>query len=142
MRAKSERGISLYLEWVLLLFLAGLLSALLFVVSWFVTEQQIDRYYENRNMVQNYNQKYISKLQKYVTKQGISSEELQRLDEWVSHNRLIYIQIRKDGKWVYCSDFSMDEIQFEGHDFSPYPSDSYYDIELSDGTVQVFIMGM
>lgn len=55
---------------------------------------------------------------------------------------MIYLQIRKDDKWVYCSDFSMDEIQSEAYDFSPYPSDSYYDIELSDGTVQVFIMGM
>ncbi len=142
MKAKSERSISLYLEWFLLLFLAGILSVLFFVVSWFVIEQQIDRYYVNRNIVQNYNEKYISKLQKYVTKQGISLEELQRLDEWIIHNRMIYLQIRKDDKWVYCSDFSMDEIQSEAYDFSPYPSDSYYDIELSDGTVQVFIMGM
>lgn len=142
MKAKSERSISLYLEWFLLLFLAGILSVLFFVVSWFVIEQQIDRYYVNRNIVQNYNEKYISKLQKYVTKQGISLEELQRLDEWIIHNRMIYLQIRKDDKWVYCSDFSMDEIQSEAYDFSTYPSDSYYDIELSDGTVQVFIMGM
>lgn len=142
MKVKSERGISLYLEWVLLLFLAGIFSVLFFVASWFVIEQQIDKYYENRNIVQNYNKKYISKLQKYVTIHGISSDELQRLDEWISHNRLIYIQVRKDGKWVYSSDFSMDEIQSEEYDFLPYPSDSYYDIELYDGTVQVYIMGM
>ncbi|MCI8299880.1 MAG: HAMP domain-containing histidine kinase [Lachnospiraceae bacterium] len=142
MKVKSERSISLYLEWFLLLFFSGLLSVLFFVVSSFVIEQQIDRYYENRNIVQKHNEKYISKLQRYVSRQRISSEELQRLDEWISHNRLIYIQIRKDGKWVYFSDFSMDEIQSEEYDFSPYPSDSYYDIELSDGTVQVFIMGM
>ncbi|MEY8392317.1 sensor histidine kinase [Lachnospiraceae bacterium] len=142
MKAKSKRGVSLYLEWFLLLFFAGILSILFFIISEFVIEQQIDRYYENRNIVKSYNDKYITKLQKYVIRQGISSEELQRLDEWISHNRLIYLQIRKDGKWVYVSDFGMDEIQSEDDDFSLYPSDSYYDIELSDGTVQVFIMGM
>ena len=36
----------------------------------------------------------------------------------------------------------MDEEQADGYDFPSYPLDSYYDIELRDGTVQVFIMGM
>ena len=142
MKAKSEKVISLYLEWFLLLFFSGILSVLFFVVSSFVAEQQIERHYENRTIVQKHNEKYISKLQRYVSRQGISSEELQRLDEWISHNKLIYIQIRKDGKWVYFSDVSMDEIQSEEYDVSLYPPDSCYDMELSDGTVQVFIMGM
>lgn len=142
MKAKSEGCTSLYLEWFLLLFFAGMLSILFFVASGFVMEQQIDRYHENRNIVQDYNEKYISKLQKYIIEQGISSKELQKLDKWISHNRMIYIQIRKDGKWVYSSDFGMDEIQSEDYNVSPYPSDNYYDIKLSDGTVQVFIMGM
>lgn len=126
MKAKSEGCTSLYLEWFLLLFFAGMLSILFFVASGFVMEQQIDRYHENRNIVQDYNEKYISKLQKYIIEQGISSKELQKLDKWISHNRMIYIQIRKDGKWVYSSDFGMDEIQSEDYNVSPYPSDNYY----------------
>lgn len=142
MKAKSERGTSLYLEWFLLLFLAGILSVLFFVVSRFVIEQQIDRYHENRNIVQTYNEKYISKLQNYITNQRISSDELQKLDEWIRRNRQIYIQIKKDDKWIYFSDFGLDDVQPEDYDISPYLSDRYYDIELSDGTVQVLIMGM
>lgn len=142
MKAKNERGISLYLEWFLLLFLAGILSILFFVASDFVTGQQIDRRHGNRDFVQSCNEKYIAKLQKYITEQGVSSKELQKLDEWISRNRLVYIQIRKDGRWVYFSDYNMDEMQSEDYDFLPYPSDSCHDIELSDGTVQVYIMGM
>lgn len=142
MKAKSEKRVSLYLELFLLLFLAGTISLLFFVGSRFVAEQQIDRYYQNRNTVQKYNEKYISQIQDYITEQGISTKDLWRLDEWMNNNRYIYIQIKKGDDWIYSSDFAMDEEQADDYDFPNYPSDSYYDIELSDGTVQVFIMGM
>ncbi len=142
MKVKSEKRMSLYLELFLLLFLAGMLSLLFFVGSRFVIEQQIDRYYQNRNSVQKYNEKYISLLQNYITEQGISTIDLWKLDEWMNNHRLIYIQIKKDDEWIYSSDFAMDEEQANDYDFPSYPSDSYYDIELGDETVQVFIIGM
>lgn len=142
MKGKGERRIPLYLEWSLLLFLAGILSVLFFVVSAFVIEQQIDKHYENEELVQRYNERYISKLQDYITEQQISSAELYRLDEWIDRNKMIYIQVRKDDKWVYFSDFSIDEIQSQFYAVSLYPLDHYYDVELTDGAVQVFIMGM
>ena len=58
MKVKSEKRVSLYLELFLLLFLAGAVSLLFFVGSRFVIEQQIDRYHQNKNIVQKYNEKY------------------------------------------------------------------------------------
>lgn len=133
---------SLYLELFLLLFLAGIISLLFFVGSRFVAEQQIDKYHQDKNIVQKYNEKYISQIQTYIVEQGISTKDLWKLDEWMKDNRLIYIQIKKGNEWIYSSDFAMDEEQADNYDFPPYLSDSYYNIELSDGTVQVFIMGM
>ena len=94
MKVKSEKRVSLYLELFLLLFLAGEVSLLFFVGSRFVIEQQIDRYHQNKNIVQKYNEKYISQIQDYITAQGISTKDLWRLNEWMNNNRLIYIQIK------------------------------------------------
>lgn len=142
MKGKSDVGISLYMEWVLLMFLAGIVSLLFFWGSRILVEQQIDMYYQSRNMVQSYNEKYISELQEYIQNRGISSKDIHRLDEWMNDNRLVYIQIEKNSKWIYSSDHSMDEPRSDEYDFPVYPKDSYYDIDLKDGTVQVFIMGM
>ncbi len=142
MRVKSEKRLSLYLELFLLLFLAGMVSLLFFVGCRFVAEQQIDRYQRNENIVQKNNEKYISQIQEYITEQDISAKDLWKLNEWMKNNRIIYIQIKKGDEWIYSSDFTIDEEQVDDYDFPSYILDSYYDIELSDGPVQVFIMGM
>lgn len=100
MKAKSEKRVSLYLELFLLLSLAGTISLLFFVGSRFVIEQQIDRYHQDKNIVQKYNEKYISQIKDYITAQGISTKDIWRLDEWINNNRLIYIQIKKGGRMV------------------------------------------
>lgn len=142
MRKVSEKRVSLYLECFLLLFIAGMVSMLFFVVSMFVVEQQIDIHHRSHNLTQYYNERYISQIQEYITQHDISSKDLEKLDEWVDNHRLIYLQARKDDKWIYSSDFDMDEMQSDDYDFPVYPADSYYDVRLSDGTVQMFIMGM
>lgn len=130
------------MECFLLLFLAGMVSLLFFEGSILIIEQQINIHYESKNLTQHYNDKYISQIQKYITQQNISSKDLDRLDEWVNDNRLIYIQIKNDNKLIYSSDFDMDGTQSYDYDFPMFPADSYYDIQLSDDTVQIFIMGM
>lgn len=142
MKAVNEKKSSLYLECFLLLFLAGMVSLLFFMSSMFVIEQQMEKHYRNRNLTQRYNEKYVLQIQNYITEQGISSKDLRKLDAWINDNRLIYIQIEKDNEWIYSSDLDMDEIQSNEYDFPKYPSDSYYNVQLSDGTVRMFIMGM
>ncbi len=130
------------MEWFTLILLAGMVSLLFFVGSRFLFEQIIEKYHQSRNTVETYNDKYISQLQKYIKSQGISSKDLYKLDEWINDNRLIYIQIKRNNEWIYSSDHYMDETQSDEYDFPIYSEDSYYDIDLVDGTVQVFIMGM
>lgn len=104
-------------------------------------EQKIEVYYRNRNIVQTFNGKYVKELQEYIHQHHISSENLEELDDWLDDHRQLYLQIRKDGGWIYTSDYSMDGAQAEMYDMPEYPGDNYYDIELMDGAAQVFIMG-
>lgn len=125
-----------------MILLAGMFSLLFFLGGKFLLEQQIDRNRRSRNIVETHNEKYILQLQEYIEEQGISSEDLYRLDDWMDENRLIYIQIKKNGEWIYSSDYYMDEEQSNEYDLPVCQEDSFFDIDLKDGTVQVFIMGM
>ena len=131
------------MECFLWLIMAGMASILFFLCAELMIEQQIDDHYMRRNVTRNYNEKYIEELQNFITRQHVSSKNLEVLDEWVNDNRLVYIQIKKDDKWIYSSDYGMDEeAQPDDYDIPVYPADSYYDVELNDGTVKIFIMGM
>lgn len=142
MKAGSEKKNSLYLECFFLLFFAGIVSLLFFAGSMFVIEQQLEKHYRDRKLTQFYNEKYILQIQNYITDRGISSKDLWKLDAWINDNRMIYIQIQKDNEWIYFSDIEMDEAQSDAYDVPVHSSDGYYDIQLSDGAVRVFIMGM
>lgn len=142
MKGKNEKSSSLYLEWFLLLVLAGAVSLLFFAGSRLLIEQMIDSYQENPNLVQRNNEKYIAKLQNYVTEQNLSSGDSEKLDTWISNNKLIYLQIKKDGKWVYFSDIDIDEVEWEAYELDTYPQQRSYTVSFSDGEAQVFIIGM
>ena len=130
------------MEWILLLFVAGAVSLLFFMSGRFVTEEWIDRYYAEPSVTRRHDKKYISRLQKYITENEISSEEIGKLDDWIDDNWFIYMQVKKEDKWIYFSYDGMDEQEIDEHDLYMFPEGSYYDVELADGTVQVFILGM
>lgn len=142
MRGKNEKSSSLYLEWFLLLVLAGAVSLLFFVGSRFLIEQMIDRYQENPDLVQRNNEKYIAKLQRYVTEQKLSSKDSEKLDTWINNNRLIYLQIKKGSEWIYFSDIDIDEADWEAYEPYAYPQQRSYTVSFSDGEAHVFIIGM
>lgn len=125
-----------------MLVLAGAVSLLFFVGSRFLIEQMIDSYQDNPDLVQRNNEKYIEKLQKYVTEQKLSSRDSKKLDAWINNNRLIYLQIKKGSEWVYFSDIDIDEADWEAYELGVYPQQRSYTVSFSDGDTQVFIIGM
>lgn len=132
----------MYLEWCLLLVLAGTVSLLFFVGNRLLIEQMIESYQENPDLIQHNNEKYIAKLQKYVTEQKLSSMDAKKLDTWIKNNRLIYLQIKKGSEWIYFSDIDIDEADWEAYELGAYPQQRSYTVTFSDGDVQVFIIGM
>lgn len=142
MRVKGKKRISLYLEVAIMSFLAGAVSLLFFAGVGMLIERKIDGYYENRETTRSYNEKYIAKLQRFITEEGVSAEDYDKLDKWAGDNRLVYIEIMKDNKWIYPSEFNMDEVENEENGSLSDSRDSVYNVEFSDGTAQVFIMGM
>lgn len=141
MKAKSEKKLSLYLEVAFMSLLAGVVSLLFFMGTGLMIEQQTEKHYENREVTRAYNEKYIAKLQKFVAQQGVCTKDFDKLDEWINDNRLVYIEIIKDNKWVYPPEFYTDEMDEEDYEYLSDSRDSCYDVEFSDGTAQVFIMG-
>lgn len=142
MRGNGKKGCSLYLEWFLLLLLAGAVSLLFFVASRILIEQMIDSYQENRDLLRRKNEQYIASLQGYVTTHGLSSRDSEKLDTWIHDNRQIYLQIKKGSEWVYFSDVDIVEVEWEAYDMGTYPQQRSYTVVFSDGEAQVSIIGM
>lgn len=142
MRGNDKKSSSLYLEWFLLLLLAGAVSLLFFVGSRMLIEQMIDSYQEKRGLLQRKNQQYIADLQQYVTQHNLSSKDSEKLDTWIRDNRQIYLQIRKDSEWTYFSNMDINDAEWETYDQGTYLRQHSYTVVFSDGEAQVFIIGM
>ncbi len=72
-------------------FLRQAQSACCFFMSGrFVMEEWIYRCYTDRNMTRSYDEKYILKLQKCISENGIFTKEIRKLDDWTEDNRNIY----------------------------------------------------
>lgn len=144
MKGKTEKGMSLYLEWLLLLFLSAVISVLFFVCSLFVLEEQITKYHENREVIQKHNRKYIAKLQDYVIKEDVSTADSGKLDQWAENNWIVSFEIRKGDEWVYSSDDGAEaqEAEYEEEVPAGYSLHYYYQVEFSDGAAQVYVTGL
>ena len=90
MKERGKKRNSLYVEWIWLLFAAGAVSLLFFMSGRFVMEEWIYRCYTDRNMTRSYDEKYILKLQKCISENGIFTKEIRKLDDWTEDNRNIY----------------------------------------------------
>lgn len=133
------------MEWLLLLFLSGIVSLLFFVCSWLVVEEQIARYHEKREVIQKYNLKYIEKLQDYVKSEDVVSTDHVKLDQWAQDNGIVSIGVKKGEKWVYFSDFDVgaeEEDWEEEYGITGYSLNYYYEVEFSDGMAEVYITGI
>ena len=91
----SKRN-SIYFQLLRQLILSAVISAVVFAGLDFAVSYLIGRYFENPFYVENQNEKYAGKLQKYVTREGLSTKDAEALSRWVKKQNILYVQIYKD----------------------------------------------
>ena len=91
--------------------------------------------------MENQNEKYAGKLQKYVTREGLSTKDAEALSRWVKKQNILYVQIYKDSILVFDSAYPEEDIWEEEIMSRDYELDYHSQVEFSDGTGEVFIMG-
>lgn len=104
-------------------------------------EYLINHYLESSDFVAKANNKRIENLQKYVTGNQISTDDFDKLTQWVKKQRVIYIQIYKGHTLLYDSNYpDVSAETYEADDY--YAWESVYQVEFEDGEADVVINGL
>ena len=122
--------------------LISLLAAIVtFIIFCVIGNTCLDHTVYGSRFSEKMSDRQFRRLQDYVTQESISSDSLNRLNAWCSHENGIYLTLYKDGLLIYESTTSRDRSP-DPDGFDPVFEDAEHEfgLALSDGVqVQVFL---
>lgn len=132
---------SLYFELIRLLLAAAVISFLFFMVLNQAGESILASYFYESDYVQKASEHSIKNLQEYVTVNNVSSNDSEKLTRWVNEQKIVAISVYKDELLTYDSLYPDEEVETAAIEGGYYEWESYYTVEFSDGTADVFLYG-
>ncbi|MDO4307807.1 MAG: HAMP domain-containing sensor histidine kinase [Eubacteriales bacterium] len=140
MRRDTNKRSSIYLRLLKLLVAAFLISGAVFTLLYGMGECLVDDYYSNSDYIEKKNEKYIGKLQEYVRKNRLSTENAEELTEWVKKQRVLSVQVYKNNHLTYDSDYP-DQEWGASSEQGYYEWESCYEVQFADGAADIVISG-
>ncbi|HIV13774.1 MAG TPA: HAMP domain-containing histidine kinase [Candidatus Pullilachnospira stercoravium] len=140
MRAMNRRN-SIYVQLLRLLIVSAVAAVAIFVLMDLISTRLIGVYFENNNYEERHNQAYMTKLQNYIDQNHLSSRDAQELNDWVKSQKILYVQIYKDGIRVFDSAYPNEEIWEAEIEATDQEWETIYTLTFSDGTAQVSVVG-
>ncbi len=132
---------SIYVQLLRLLLLAAAVAFVCFQSLRFAGEYLLEYYLENSTYVEKQNNIYLARLQQFITNHELSSEDISTINKWIQRQRLIYVRIYDGDYLIYDSDYPNADISSVEVTAGNYSWESYYDLKLSDKTMEVMISG-
>ena len=90
--------------------------------------------YESSEYDKKKDAQYVKKLQAYITENQVSTDNLDKVREWVRHNSIVTIRIYYDDILIYDSEYSDEELREENISADFYDWNDYYDLLFVNGT--------
>lgn len=140
MRATNKRD-SIYFQLLMLLIISAVLSVILFVFLETTGTKLMDRFYDSEYGNRK-NKAYVKELQKYVKEEYLSYRDTDKISSWVKKQKIIYVQIYKDGVKVFDSVYPDQEEWGETIDDDAYLLERFYFVEFAEGVTSVSITGV
>lgn len=139
MRATNKKD-SIYFQLLMLLIISAVLSVILFVFLETTGTKLVDRFYDSEYGDRK-NRAYVKELQKYVKEEYLSYRDTDKISSWVKKQKIIYVQIYKDGVKVFDSYYPDQEEWGETIDDDAYLLERFYFVEFAEGVASVSITG-
>ena len=117
---------SIYFQLFQLLILAALVSGLFFLVTNWAGDSLLNWFYISSNYEEKKNGEYIGKLQEYVSQNQLSTEDTKELTEWVRRQRVVALQLYKNGILMYDSEYPDQDMEAEQIEAGDYEWTVYY----------------
>ena len=135
-RISNKISGSLRLQLFCAVLLSLLLAFVVFAATFFLGNILLDRTIYGQYFAKGMAEQQFAKLQEYVKEEGISLDNLQRLNIWCSRSEKVYLTLYKDDMLIYESS-SFGKIAGHGYaqKFDPdlEDEDSEYTLVLQDG---------
>lgn len=132
---------SLYFELIRLLLVSATVSLLFFFILNRAGENLLTFYFYESDYVQKASDHSIKNLQEYVTENHVSSNDSEKLTKWVNEQKIVAISVYKEELLTYDSLYPDEEVENAAIEGGYYEWESYYTVEFSDGTADVFLYG-
>ena len=133
-------GSSLSARFARALAIAALCGVVLFAVLQSLGSAVIDCYVENSDYLEKCANERTESFQKFVDTHELASTDTAQLFEWCKQQPPLLMEVFHNGRLVFNSSYSGDENLFDMDiEARYYDWYSYYTIEFSDGTAELFI---
>ncbi len=93
---------------MLIIILGFLLAVGTYFVARFLSNRYIENYYTTEAAKTDREIAYLRDLQNYVTGNGISSDDTEKITDWANENKYVYFLIYKDNEIFFSSDMIPD----------------------------------
>lgn len=134
-----NKGNSIYVQLLRLLIVSAVISALLFRALDLAGMYFLDKSLYNVEYQEKKDRHYIEELQNYIDREDLSTDDTSVISEWVREQKILSIDIYKDGILIFNSDYPDQEVWEEEIALSDY--EVSYEVEFADGMTQVIILG-
>lgn len=131
------------MQFLRLLTVAAVASALLFAGLDFLGESAVARYYKSEGYLLREEQKhsqYIDDLQEFISENSLSSSDREELSEWVTDQKMVAIRIYMDDKLIFDSVYPEKEKQSVSALSAEENGETYYTLDFADGSARASII--
>ncbi len=142
MTHKIYKRNSLYVQLLKLLVVSVAIAIAAFFVFNSISNYLIENYLENSDYIEDKNQQNIGKLQQYINKNSISTDDTTMLDIWVKEQKIVNIRVYDNEGQVYDSEYPDQNVLKKSISFDDYEWESYYKVKFADGSAEVVITGL
>lgn len=141
MTQETSKRNSIYTQLLKLLLISVFTAIIAFFIMDISSELLIGNYLIKTDYIGRKEKEYIGKLQEYIDQENLSSRDATELRTWVKEQKMVSIIIYKDKIRVFDSSYPGQDIWEEQIVADYYDWEDYYEVDFSDGTAQVSIMG-
>ena len=125
-------------QFIRMILLAGLESALLLAFSQVVLSHGLRYWFSRPETQSNATQKQVQELQEYVTENHLASTSVKEITDWARKQRYILLELYHDRKLIYSS-FAPKEVQETQQQTPFYDWAPHYILEFTDGEAEALL---
>lgn len=124
-----------------LLLFAALFCGVLFLVLDHAGEYIIEHRLDESDYFAKRNSELMASLQEYITEGNLQSRDTEKLSAWVKEQKMVQLNVYKDGIQVFDSNYPDQEIWTNEIVRSDYDWMSYNTVVFSDGEAEITLTG-